>query len=292
MADERGPVVLGVCGGFQMLGARIDDPLGVESDRTRVAGLGLLDVSTRFAPEKARHRVSGHAIDGDLPITGYEIHMGATERGAGALPWFVLRRARDGSSVQDGARDRSGRVFGTYVHGLFDSLPFTAALGQPASGPQGARSPRRLAVAEPSRLAGGALRAACGAAPHTRRPRARLGCSALAASAAEGAEDHGEMVTLEPAAWSLPLGAALDALLGDPRGWPHPVRLIGRLIGRAERALRWLVASTGGAGRAERCAGVGLALVVVGADHRGRVGRGCPGRPHGSARWARWPGRC
>ena len=124
---EGGPVVLGVCGGFQMLGARIDDPLGVESDRSRVAGLGLLDVSTRFAPEKARHRVWGRAIDGDLPITGYEIHMGATERGAGALPWFVLRRAHDGSSVQDGARDRSGRVFGTYVHGLFDSLPFTAA---------------------------------------------------------------------------------------------------------------------------------------------------------------------
>ena len=125
--DERGPVVLGVCGGFQMLGALIDDPYGVESDQSRVAGLGLIDVSTRFASEKARQRVSGHAIDGNLPIMGYEIHMGATERGAGALPWFVLRRTHDGSSVQDGASDRAGRVFGTYVHGLFDSLPFTAA---------------------------------------------------------------------------------------------------------------------------------------------------------------------
>ncbi len=72
------------------------------------------------------------------------------------------------------------------------------------------------------------------------------------------------MVALEPSAWSLPLGAVLDALLGDPRGWPHPVRLIGRLIGQTERVLRWLVATTGGAARAERCAGVGLAVVVVG----------------------------
>jgi adenosylcobyric acid synthase len=127
VADQRGPVVLGICGGFQMLGQRIDDPLGVESDRASVAGLGLLDVSTRFAPEKARHRVSGHAIDGSLPIMGYEIHMGATERGAGARPWFALRRAGGGAAIEDGARDHSARVFGTYVHGLFDSLPFTAA---------------------------------------------------------------------------------------------------------------------------------------------------------------------
>jgi adenosylcobinamide-phosphate synthase len=72
------------------------------------------------------------------------------------------------------------------------------------------------------------------------------------------------MVTLEPTGWSLPLGAALDALLGDPRGWPHPVRLIGRVIVRAEAGLRWLIARAGGGERAERWAGVVLALVVVG----------------------------
>jgi adenosylcobyric acid synthase len=128
MADDRGPVLLGVCGGFQMLGRRIDDPLGVESDRGQVAGLGLLDVSTRFVAEKARHRVSGHAIDGDAPVMGYEIHMGVTERGTGVLPWIALARQHDGATVHDGARDPSGRVFGTYVHGLFDSLPFAATL--------------------------------------------------------------------------------------------------------------------------------------------------------------------
>jgi adenosylcobyric acid synthase len=126
-ADRDGPVVLGVCGGFQMLGRTIDDPLGVESDRPRVAGLGLLDVTTQFTRDKARHRVSGHVIDEGSSITGYEIHMGVTERGAGVPPWIALDRAQDGALVRDGARDAAGRVFGTYVHGLFDSPAFTTA---------------------------------------------------------------------------------------------------------------------------------------------------------------------
>jgi adenosylcobyric acid synthase len=122
---EDGPVVLGICGGFQMLGKRIDDPLGVESSKPSVAGLGLLDVTTTFAPEKARHRVSGREVSTDLPVIGYEIHMGRTERGSLVEPWIALTRQRDGATLLDGARDGSGRVFGTYVHGLFDSLPFT-----------------------------------------------------------------------------------------------------------------------------------------------------------------------
>ena len=128
MADDRGPALLGICGGFQMLGRTIDDPSGVESDRATVAGLGMLDVATRFAPEKTRHRVAGMEIDASTPIVGYEIHMGETVRGTGVSPWFALTRQRDGARVVDGARDRTGRVFGTYVHGLFDSLPFAAAL--------------------------------------------------------------------------------------------------------------------------------------------------------------------
>jgi adenosylcobyric acid synthase len=127
-ADERGPIVFGICGGFQMLGRRIDDPLGVESPRPSVTGLGLLDVATRFAPEKARYRIMGREVDTDLPVIGYEIHMGETGRGASAEPWIALTRQGDGAAVLDGARDGSGRVFGTYVHGLFDSLPFAAAL--------------------------------------------------------------------------------------------------------------------------------------------------------------------
>jgi adenosylcobinamide-phosphate synthase len=72
------------------------------------------------------------------------------------------------------------------------------------------------------------------------------------------------MIILDPTAWSLPLGAALDALLGDPRGWPHPVRAIGRLIECTERFLRWALARAGGAARGERAAGVVLVLLVVG----------------------------
>jgi adenosylcobyric acid synthase len=126
-ADAHGPVVLGICGGFQMLGRTIDDPLGVESDRPNVAGLGLLDVATRFTPEKTRQRVTGHVIDEGSAITGYEIHMGVTERGAGVGAWISLCRTRDGTTVHDGARDATGRIFGTYVHGLFDSVAFTTA---------------------------------------------------------------------------------------------------------------------------------------------------------------------
>jgi adenosylcobinamide-phosphate synthase len=72
------------------------------------------------------------------------------------------------------------------------------------------------------------------------------------------------MLGTDPAVWSLPLGAALDALLGDPRSWPHPVRWIGRLITGMERALRWVIERGRGARRAERCAGVVLSLAVTG----------------------------
>ncbi len=123
-ADPDGPVVLGVCGGFQMLGTRVDDPLGVESAEISAPGLGLLGVATTFAPAKERHRVAGSTIARDLPIAGYEIHMGTTVRSPGVAPWISLTRQADGSTVLDGAVAPSGRVFGTYVHGLFDSLPF------------------------------------------------------------------------------------------------------------------------------------------------------------------------
>jgi adenosylcobyric acid synthase len=126
--DPEGPVILGICGGFQMLGSRIDDPLGVESPRPVATGLGLLDVTTAFAPEKERHQVTGATIARGVPIAGYEIHMGTTERGAEVLPWIRLTRQRDGQTLLDGALASSGRVFGTYVHGLFDSLPFSKDL--------------------------------------------------------------------------------------------------------------------------------------------------------------------
>jgi adenosylcobyric acid synthase len=127
-ADECGPLILGICGGFQMLGLRIADPLGVESNTRNTDGLALLDVETQFESTKERHRVSGELCGGGTTITGYEIHMGETRRRAHVSPWSVLTRQRDGTSVLDGAVSPSGQVFGTYVHGLFDSLSFTAVL--------------------------------------------------------------------------------------------------------------------------------------------------------------------
>lgn len=127
-AQETGPVVLGVCGGFQMLGRRIDDPLAVESRQPSVAGLGLLAVTTRFLPTKTRHRVQGQLVWEEVAISGYEIHMGETEREETVAPFAHLTRLRDGTRVWDGARGPDGRVFGSYVHGLFDSLPFSVTL--------------------------------------------------------------------------------------------------------------------------------------------------------------------
>lgn len=127
-ADEAGPRILGICGGFQMLGRWVEDPLGVESNRPRVEGLGLLDTVTRFAATKTRHLVSGRVLGSDLDVLGYEIHMGETERGGETAPWLSLTRRRDQVTLLDGAIDEVGRVFGTYVHGLFDSVPFTRAI--------------------------------------------------------------------------------------------------------------------------------------------------------------------
>ena len=129
-----GTRVIGVCGGYQMLGRRIHDPDHVESNRGRVEGLGLLDTETTFAGQKRTARVKGELLpsaadtaerpggQGPLgpagtPLHGYEIHMGRTTRGPAATPLLRLRDS-DGVAHDDGAS--AGRVCGSYVHGLFD----------------------------------------------------------------------------------------------------------------------------------------------------------------------------
>ena len=120
---ERGTPVLGVCGGYQMLGRTLHDPLGVEK-RGTLPGLGLLPVDTVFTGEKTRTRRSAvceAAPFAGAALTGYEIHMGKT--GTDAPPFC---RFADGNT--DGAV--SGNVFGTYLHGLLDSGRLTDRLAQ------------------------------------------------------------------------------------------------------------------------------------------------------------------
>jgi len=118
---RRGGHVLGLCGGFQMLGRRVADPLGVEGAAGEVAGLGLLDVDTVLADAKALRQVRGKALE--APFSGYEMHMGETGGPDAARPF-----ARLGDGRNDGAISPDGRVMGTYVHGLLASTELRRAL--------------------------------------------------------------------------------------------------------------------------------------------------------------------
>jgi adenosylcobyric acid synthase len=110
---RRGGTVLGLCGGYQMLGREIADPEGIEGPPGRVPGLGLLDVTTVLAGDKRLTRVTGTTAEG-APFAGYEMHMGVTQGPDRARPFAHLA---DGGA--EGAVSRDGRVLGTYVHGLF-----------------------------------------------------------------------------------------------------------------------------------------------------------------------------
>lgn len=112
---RRGGRVIGICGGYQMLGTSVADPLGIEGANERIDGLGLLDVETVMAPEKTVRNSTAHSVDYDVPLSGYEIHMGRTEGPDCARPPVTIDGRADGASSPD------GRVIGTYLHGLFGS---------------------------------------------------------------------------------------------------------------------------------------------------------------------------
>jgi adenosylcobyric acid synthase len=106
--------LVGICGGFQMLGRRIRDPLGLEAGAGESAGLGLLEMETELQREKQLRRVSGKLVLADAPVSGYEIHAGVSVGPA------LLRPAARLENGDDGAISADGNIFGTYVHGLFD----------------------------------------------------------------------------------------------------------------------------------------------------------------------------
>ncbi|CAA9285078.1 MAG: Cobyric acid synthase [uncultured Chloroflexi bacterium] len=139
---QAGVPAIGICGGYQMLGSSIEDPLGVEAAVGEVvAGLGLLPIRTIFEPSKSTHQVRAIVAAGSgilagcdgLSAAGYEIHMGRSQLTGGvATPAFTIA-SRSGSSPvagteQDGLLSTEGRVLGTYLHGLFDNAGVRRAL--------------------------------------------------------------------------------------------------------------------------------------------------------------------
>jgi adenosylcobyric acid synthase len=142
---RREGAVLGICGGFQMLGRQIDDPSGVEGPAGRSDGLGLLEVMTKFAPKKATAQVQGwlkpsrglFEHGADAAFTGYEIHMGQTHVGSEPLASI---QAGDGATGHDGAVSPDGWVVGTYVHGLLKNANVVAALVANLAARRGSRA--------------------------------------------------------------------------------------------------------------------------------------------------------
>ncbi|MFB9953468.1 cobyric acid synthase [Rhizobium puerariae] len=129
---RRGGRVLGLCGGYQMLGRRISDPEGIEGPPGSVEGLGLLDVETVLSGDKRLEAVSGTSFDG-ISLSGYEMHVGRTAGPDCARPFATV-----GGGSADGATSAGGQVWGSYLHGLFaddrQRSAWLTRLGGPASG--------------------------------------------------------------------------------------------------------------------------------------------------------------
>ncbi len=132
---RNGTPLVGICGGFQMLGKEIKDPHGVESGVDRVAGLGLLDTTTTFQPQKTTCQVKAQVLSNEglleglngAEVTGYEIHMGQTI-GNNTRPLFLITQKMGGQADYiDGAVAHDGLTLGSYLHGLFDNTNFRHA---------------------------------------------------------------------------------------------------------------------------------------------------------------------
>ena len=122
---EAGREILGICGGFQMLGQQILDPDHLEAAVNSAPGLGVLPAVTVFGKEKLVTQVRGIHIESGLPIAGYEIHMGRMQEAPGVSPVFRLSEGQRAiPEHDDGMRSPDGRVWGTHVHGLFDMEGF------------------------------------------------------------------------------------------------------------------------------------------------------------------------
>jgi len=136
-AYYKGTVIFGICGGYQMLGKTIKDPMGVESRIDSIRGLGLLDIETVFESDKVTTQVEGRVINitsgifmgqEAISVRGYEIHMGRTLLGEKTKPFIEITSKLGQETIQmDGAVDDNNQVFGSYIHGIFDEVSFTSA---------------------------------------------------------------------------------------------------------------------------------------------------------------------
>lgn len=127
---DSGTPLIGICGGYQMLGQQIYDPEHTESELDSMAGLGLLDITTTFATDKVTHQVTAQCRHNGFlglnhtcnDLTGYEIHMGRTEFLSPVEHAFTITsRSGEGTQSADGVVRADGLVMGTYIHGIFDN---------------------------------------------------------------------------------------------------------------------------------------------------------------------------
>lgn len=128
---KRGTVIMGICGGYQMLGTMLYDPWETEAGVGDVPGMGLLDISTTFFKDKATHRCRAELISTaiNMPtgseLTGYEIHTGKVEFGPDSTPLLrITERSGEPTQINDGAIARGGQILGTHLHSLFDNQAF------------------------------------------------------------------------------------------------------------------------------------------------------------------------
>jgi adenosylcobyric acid synthase len=123
---RRGGRVMGLCGGYQLMGKKISDPEGIEGLPATINGLGLLDIETVLTSKKSLERVIGMDTVFDKVINGYEIHIGRTKGPDCSRPILNIS-SNDGCIRTDGASSSDGRITGSYVHGIFSSDDFRRA---------------------------------------------------------------------------------------------------------------------------------------------------------------------
>jgi adenosylcobyric acid synthase len=119
--SKKGKRIIGICGGYQLMGKAIRDPRGVESDRKGISGLNLLPVTTSLEKEKVVRKVVGTCLTNGKPVKGYEIHMGQSRFGKECgTPFLRLHKQGEKETWQDGWSTNNGLISGTYLHGIFD----------------------------------------------------------------------------------------------------------------------------------------------------------------------------